>query len=193
MARTKDFDENAVLNKAVCLFWHKGYNGTSMQELVDGLGISRSSMYDTFGDKHELYIKALAHYQQEGSKQLCAIVSSAVSGKEAIRKLLEHVTSDMLGDKQRKGCFMVNANVETASHDPEVMKIVTRNEEMVEDAFLKAIKKGLENGEFKTKQDARALARFVSNSIKGIQVSSKSIKDKKVFADIVEATLSVFD
>ena len=193
MARTKDFDENEVLNKAVCLFWHKGYNGTSMQELVDGLGISRSSMYDTFGDKHQLYIKALEHYQQEGAKLFCEIISAEPSGKAAVRKLLEHVTSDMLHDKQRKGCFMVNANVETAAHDAEVMKIMVRNEQTIEDSFFKAISKGFENGEFNTKQDARALARFVSNAIKGIQVSSKSIKDKKVFADIVEATLSVFD
>jgi len=59
MARTKDFDEDKVLQKAMNLFWHKGYNGTSMQDLVDGLGISRSSMYDTFGDKHTLFIRAL--------------------------------------------------------------------------------------------------------------------------------------
>lgn len=193
MARTKDFDENEVLNKAVCLFWHKGYNGTSMQELVDALGISRSSMYDTFGDKHELYIKALAHYQQEGAKQLCGIVTAETSGKAAVRKLLEHVASDMLSDKQGKGCFMVNANVETAPHDKDVMEIITKNEKLIEESFFKAITKGFDNGEFKTTQDPRALARFVSNAIKGIQVTSKSVKNKKVFADIVEATLSVFD
>ena len=61
MARTKDFDEGEILNKAVTLFWHKGYNGTSMQELVDALGISRSSLYDTYVDKHTLYVKALEY------------------------------------------------------------------------------------------------------------------------------------
>jgi TetR/AcrR family transcriptional repressor of nem operon len=63
MARTKDFDENEVLSKAIQLFWFKGYNGTSMQDLVDGLGISRSSLYDTYSDKHTLFVKALESYQ----------------------------------------------------------------------------------------------------------------------------------
>ena len=58
MARTKDFDENEVLNKAVCLFWHKGYNGTSIcRTLLMGWASSRSSLYDTYGDKHALYIQ----------------------------------------------------------------------------------------------------------------------------------------
>lgn len=192
MARTKDFDEKAVLDKAVCLFWNKGYNATSMQDLVDNLGISRSSLYDTFGDKHELYLRALSNYQEQGAKQLMAIAGSAQNGKEAVRGLLDHITANMLGDRERKGCFMVNANVETATHDAEVMKVITRNEGMVEEAFYQAIKKGFESGEFRSKQDPRALARFVSNTIKGIQVSAKSVKDRKVFEDIVETTMLLF-
>ena len=66
MARTKDFDENEVLTKAMHLFWSKGYNATSMEDLVSGLGISRSSLYDTYTDKHTLFIKALENYQQIG-------------------------------------------------------------------------------------------------------------------------------
>ena len=81
MARTKDFDENEALNKAIAIFWHKGYNGTSMQDLVEGLGISRSSLYDTYGDKHTLFIKALESYQNEASGKVCSIVSSAGAGK----------------------------------------------------------------------------------------------------------------
>ena len=64
MARTKDFDEDEVLTKAMNLFWLNGYNGTSMQDLVDGLGISRSSLYDTFGDKRSLFLKTLENYKK---------------------------------------------------------------------------------------------------------------------------------
>ncbi|RZJ65538.1 MAG: TetR/AcrR family transcriptional regulator [Flavobacterium sp.] len=193
MARTKDFDESDVLGKAVCLFWHKGYNGTSMQELVDHLGISRSSLYDTFTDKHNLYLKSLEHYQQSSSGRMCTIVNNATSFKDAIKQLLELLTSDLLKDEQSKGCFLVNAEVEVAAHDEKVKEIIAKNEQGIEDAFHCAIKKGQDNGEIPKRQEARALARFIMNNVKGIQVSSKSVADKQFFADIIDTTLSVLD
>src|ERR1700712_1775977 len=114
MARTKDFDENEVLTKAIQLFWHKGYNGTSMQDLVDGLGISRSSLYDTYTDKHTLFVKALESYQNTAAGKIQEIISTSTSAKKTVRKLLELATNDLLCDKQQKGCFMVNAEVEVA-------------------------------------------------------------------------------
>ncbi|XHR94437.1 TetR/AcrR family transcriptional regulator [Mucilaginibacter sp. UC70_90] len=141
MARSKDFDEAEVLSKAVCIFWHKGYNGTSMQDLVDGLGISRSSLYDTFGDKHALYIKALDSYQKAGGNQMCDIINNSASAKDAIKKLLELTMRDLLKDEQRKGCFMVNAEIELASLDAEVKDLICRNEQQFENAILSAIKK----------------------------------------------------
>src|SRR5687767_7780321 len=118
MARTKDFDEAEVLNKALCLFWHKGYNGTSMQELVDHLGISRSSLYDTYADKHTLYIKSLEFYQNTSRQKMDDIAVNATSAKEAIMQLFTLMTTELLTDDQQKGCFIVNSEVELAPHDP---------------------------------------------------------------------------
>ncbi len=193
MARNKDFDENEVLAKAVSLFWHKGYNGTSMQELVDALGISRSSLYDTYVDKHTLYLKALEFYQNTAASQMQTIESDTISAKEAIKRLLELSTSDLLLDKQHKGCFMVNAEVEVAPHDKEVLDIVCKSERQIEEAFLKTIRKGQKNGEITNKQDAMALTRFLLNTIKGIRVSAKSTTDKAFFNDIIQTALSVLD
>jgi TetR/AcrR family transcriptional repressor of nem operon len=193
MARTKDFDEAKVLSKAVCIFWHKGYNGTSMQDLVDGLGISRSSLYDTFGDKHALYIKALESYQKAGDEQMCGIINNEASAKEAIKKLLELTITDLLKDEQRKGCFMVNAEIELASHDAEVKEMVCRNEEQFEKAIFVAVKKGQDSGEIRNRQDALALARFIINAVRGMQVSAKTTADKTFFEDIIKTTLSVLD
>jgi TetR/AcrR family transcriptional repressor of nem operon len=191
MARTKDFDESEILSKAVCLFWHKGYNGTSMQELVDHLGISRSSLYDTYVDKHTLYIKALEFYQNDSGSQICNIVTNNISAKEAIRQLLEFITSNLLKDEQHKGCFMVNAEVEVAPHDAEVKEIIRKNEQQLEEAFHHAIQKGQESNEITNKQDSRALARFFLNTVKGIRVSAKSTTDKAFFNDIIQTTLSM--
>jgi TetR/AcrR family transcriptional repressor of nem operon len=127
MARTKDFDESEVLNKAVSVFWLKGYNGTSMQDLVDSLGISRSSLYDTYGDKHTLYLKALEFYQNTSGSAMYNIATNATSSREAIKQLLELVVNNLLSDKQHKGCFMVNAEVEVAPHDIEVRDMLCKN------------------------------------------------------------------
>ncbi|MEO6150300.1 MAG: TetR/AcrR family transcriptional regulator [Mucilaginibacter sp.] len=193
MARTKDFDENEVLAKAIQLFWHKGYNGTSMQDLVDCLGISRSSLYDTYTDKHTLFVKALESYQQSGAARIQELVEQSGSAKEAVKKLLELTTADLLCDKQQKGCFMVNAEVEVAPHDAEVNALVCKNEQQMEEAFYRVIQKGKDSGEIKNPQDARALARFVFNAVKGMRVTAKSSTDKAVFDDIIKLTVSVLD
>jgi len=190
MARTKDFDENEVLSKAIQLFWYKGYNGTSMQDLVDGLGISRSSLYDTYTDKHTLFVKALERYQNAGAAQIREMIEHSGSAKETIKKLLELATTDLLSDKQQKGCFMVNAEVEVAPHDTEVNNLVCKNDQQMEDTFYQVIKKGQESGEIKNQQDARALSRFIFNTVKGMRVTAKSVTDRSVFDDIIKLTIS---
>ena len=103
MARTKDFDENEVLSKAMELFWSKGYNATSMEDLVGGLGISRSSLYDTYTDKHTLFIKALEQYQQMGMMKIREILNSPGTAKETVRKLIEQATIGLTDGKKRTG------------------------------------------------------------------------------------------
>ncbi|TSD62284.1 TetR/AcrR family transcriptional regulator [Inquilinus sp. KBS0705] len=193
MARTKDFDENEVLSKAIQLFWHKGYNGTSMQELVDGLGISRSSLYDTYTDKHTLFMKALQSYQQAGTANIEAIIERGLPAKDTVAKLLDLATGDLICDQQQKGCFMVNAEVEVAPHDPEVAAVVCHNDQLMEEAFFRVIKEGQQSGDIQNKQDARALARFIFNSVKGMRVSAKSTNDTAIFKDIIRLTIAILD
>lgn len=193
MARTKDFDETAVLTKAMNLFWRKGYNSTSMQDLVDELGISRSSLYDTYGDKHALFMRSLEYYRESASGKMCTAVGQCSSAKDTIRKLLDFTTRELLQDEQHRGCFLMNAAVEVAPHDPEVSTMICQNDEVIENAFYEAIKTGQQNGEIAANKDAKALARFIFNNVKGMRVSAKSTTDKAVFADIVKLTMSVLD
>jgi TetR/AcrR family transcriptional repressor of nem operon len=160
---------------------------------VDGLGISRSSLYDTYGDKHTLFMKSLESYQSAASGKMCNIVSNAPSAKEAIKQLFELVTGELITDQQHKGCFLVNAEVEVAPHDQEVSSLICQGDQQMENAFYIAIKKGQESGEITNKQDARALARFIFNTVKGIRVSAKSTTDKSFFEDIINLAISVLD
>lgn len=102
MGRTKEFEINEVLDKAVQLFWKQGYEKTSMQDLVDFMGIHRRSIYGTFGDKHALYMKALKRYESTQNKKL--------------RLLVER--------QEPVGCFIVNSGVELGVLDPEVASLV---------------------------------------------------------------------
>jgi TetR/AcrR family transcriptional repressor of nem operon len=193
MARTKDFDENEVLKKAICLFWNKGYNGTSMQELVDGLGISRSSLYDTFGDKHQLYLKALDAYQQGYGNQICTLIHEAPSAKAAIQAMLNLIANNLLDDQERKGCFMVNAGIELGTHDTEVSQLIAQNEQQLEEIFLQVIRQGQASGELDQSKDPQALARFLGNTVKGLQVSVKSTTNKAFFEDVIRTTLTALN
>jgi TetR/AcrR family transcriptional repressor of nem operon len=193
MARTKEFDEKEVLQKAVSVFWDKGFNGTSLQDLVEGLGISRSSLYDTFGDKHQLYLKALESYKDTYNSHLCTLTLESKSARAAIAQLLAFVTNNLLNDERRRGCFMVNAGVELANHDTEVNNLVCQTEKQLQQAFFKVIEHGQANGEISKDKDALALARFLNNTVKGLQVSAKSATERLSFDDIIRVAVTILD
>lgn len=193
MARIKLFNEDEVLDKAVCLFWHKGYNGTSMQDLVDSLGISRSSLYDTYTDKHTLYLKALERYQQMGQANVSAIIDQDLPAKTKIYKLLQMYIADAQQENQQKGCFMVNAELEVAPHDTAVNEMVCKNNQQMEAAFYQIITSGQQSGEINNQQDARSLTNFLLNATKGMRVSASSVNDHGYFDGIIETAMSVLN
>lgn len=193
MARTKDFNEEEVLEKALAIFWQRGYNGTSMQELVDGLGISRSSMYDTYTDKYTLFVKSLERYREKTAGETMHLISEGSSVKAGIKKMLQSVVNESVCDKSPRGCFIVNTCVESAPHDKAIAKIVQQNMQDAEEVFYLAIKKGQESGEIADRNDARALARFIINTINGIRVTAKAGTDKKVYDDVVKVALDALE
>lgn len=191
--RSKDFDETEVLRKAITIFWKNGYNATSLHDLIDGLGIARSSIYHAFGDKHNLYIKALEQYQQDGTCRMLTILDTAATVKEGVKMLLDAVVANAVAKGKPKGCFKVNAEVEVAAHDKPTNKLVCEDNRIIEDAVCAFIKKGQQKGEVDTAKDARALARFLCTTVTGMQVYAKVTGDKQFFEDIVATALSVFD
>ena len=117
MARPRNFDEQDVLRKAINLFWRQGYKATSMEDLVQGLGISRASLYDTFGDKHQLYLRALGEYDKESNEVATTLLGIERPAPEAVRALLESAMASSTGADRQWGCFMVNSLIELAPHD----------------------------------------------------------------------------
>lgn len=189
MARKKEFDEDRLLDKAVALFWDKGYHATSAQDLVDGLGINRSSLYNTYTDKRTLFTKSLRQYQAKNTNAVLSMLKNVVDAQEAISQILHGVIKESEEDTLAKGCFMVNTAVELSSHDKEIGALVTENNQSVEDAFARTIEKGQADGQFTKAKDARALARFVFSTISGLRVSARAGADKQTLEDIVQVAL----
>jgi TetR/AcrR family transcriptional regulator, transcriptional repressor for nem operon len=189
MARTKVFNEEEVLNKALDLFWEKGYHATSAQDLVDGLGISRSSLYDTYGDKYQLFKNSLLQYRKRFAGDMINMIHKSTDPEKTLKDVFHYVVAESLHSQCTKGCFMVNSSIELAPHNSEVADIVNSNMRDIEDALFQLIKKGQEAGQFSKSHSARSLARFIFNTISGLRVASKSGADKKVFDDVVKVTL----
>lgn len=190
MARTKEFDVDKALEKAIEIFWYKGYNGTSAQDLVTYLGLSRSSLYDTFGDKQKLFAQSLRLYQEGSRNQIVQLFENSDNIRETLHDIFKQAVVESLDDSITKGCFMVNASIELAIHDPEIANIVKKNSQSMEELFSTVIQKGQDLGQISKKIDARVIARFVLNTYSGIRVLARSgERDKKVYDDIVRTML----
>lgn len=190
--RTKEFDEKEILRKAITLFWEKGYYATSLHDLIDGLEIGRSSIYHAFGDKHNLFMRAIELYQQEATIKIQVALENGPSVKNVIENVLRSVADDVFS-KCPKGCFKVNSEVEVAAHDDLIKKLVSDDDLLIENALYQAFVRGQQTGEINKSKNARALARFICNTITGMRVYAKFREDREFFEDIVETTMSMLD
>lgn len=191
MARNKEFDEQDVLNKAMEVFWKQGYEKTSLQDLVDHMGIHRRSIYDTFGDKRALFMKALMHYEDTITTRIQKKIESTIMVKQAIRDVFEVVIHS--DDQYPKGCLTVNAAVELSLLDQEVSKRVTEMFEKTETLFYDLLIYGQETGEISKSLDAKGVSHFIHNSLVGLRVLAKTTEDQKKMESIVDLTLSTLE
>jgi TetR/AcrR family transcriptional regulator, transcriptional repressor for nem operon len=190
MPRPREFDDERVLDAAMEAFWARGYAATSAQDLVDATGLGRSSLYNAFAGKHQLYERALRRYLERNTEADVALLDRPGPVKERVRELLLGVIDADLGDPQRRGCLAVNAAIELAGKDEAVTVAVRRVFARVEEALVVALERGQRDGEITGERSARALARFVLNAIYGLRVLGKAATDRAPLLDVVEATVS---
>ncbi|MGQ7889291.1 TetR/AcrR family transcriptional regulator [Paenibacillus sp. WC2504] len=189
MARTKEFNEDAVLLKSIQLFWEQGYEKTTMQDLVSHMEIHKGSLYDTFGDKHSLYIRALKRYSDMFEQSIKRRMADTCSAKEAIRLLFEiaiHQREDI-----PQGCFIVNTAVELSRHDAEARECVRQDWARLEGIIRDLIVDGKNAGEFVETLDVDHLACFLNNALIGLRVMVKTINDREKLNHIVEMNMSL--
>lgn len=193
MARTKNFNKEEILDKAVELFWTKGYNATSANDLVENLGLSRSSLYDTYGDKRTLFVTALKRYRSEIVNKMLLLVENSTDIKKTIKEIFGLAIEQDIHSKISKGCFMVNSAIELSTSDEEIAAIVLANQNDIVAAFEIAISKGQNLGQITANFNANHLANFLYNSISGIRVAIKYNKNLDTINDVVKVNLAILN
>ncbi|MGO4109364.1 TetR/AcrR family transcriptional regulator [Paenibacillus sp. YAF4_2] len=191
MARSKEFDEDAVLLKAMKLFWAQGYEKTSMQDLVEHMGIHRRSIYDTFGDKHALYLLALKRYSDTVWKSIEQRANTSFTAKAAIRSLME--TTIAQDEERPQGCLMVNTAVELALHDTELEAYVSKSLEHTEELIRDLLVRGQQAGELSAALDAEMLSAYFNNALTGLRVIAKTQYNRERLQQIIATTMSILD
>src|SRR5262245_32494170 len=179
MARHKEFNRDEALRKAMEVFWSQGYEAASISELVRKMGIKRQSLYDTFGDKHTLYLEALDLYHRVECRKMFELLEKPGPVRKTLRRLFQTVIEESLCGQARRGCFIGNAMSELAGRCPETAAKACGNMASFEEALYRTLLRGKKNGEIKNGRDLRAIARFLYSSLQGLQLMAKATQDRK--------------
>jgi TetR/AcrR family transcriptional repressor of nem operon len=192
MAGKKAFDPQRVLEKAMNVFWERGYEGISIEDLVQSTGIGRGSLYGTFDDKHSLYLAALDQYIASVRAQTTALLEQTGTLQAVLYQLFQAQLDALLSDPARRGCFLVNASLEMAPHDPEVNKMVQSALQEFEEGLYRLLIKAQVAGELSWRHDPHQLAHFLLGTFVSIRVLARGQQDRRVLEDVVKTAVSVF-
>ncbi|WP_149095263.1 TetR/AcrR family transcriptional regulator [Paenibacillus terrae] len=191
MARSKEFEVNEVLDKAMKIFWEQGYEKTSMSDLVEHMGIHRRSIYDTFDDKHSLFLQAMDRYCSKVNATLLAEVKTSKTAVEALHKIFGFMITE--SEDMPSGCLIVNSAVELAVRDTDVdtrsIELFTVTEQMFEQIILW----GQRDGEFSSNHDAKKMAEYLHNISVGIRAMARTSTDKEKLNRIVNVSMELLE
>jgi len=193
MSRPKEFDPEQALDRAMELFWHKGYEATSIEDLVTHMDINRGSLYETFGDKQKLFLACMDRYCNGMAASRLSMLDQPGPALDTIRRFIRGKLQMALADPTRKGCLIANTAMELAPHDKEIGERVASALGGLEEAYYKVLIRAKKHGELRKDHDPRALARYLTTIMQGMIVMYKAGTPAEALRDIVETGLSVLD
>jgi TetR/AcrR family transcriptional repressor of nem operon len=187
LPRTKQFEPQEALDAAMHLFWRKGYGATSMRDLLDAMCIGRGSFYDTFGDKHALFLAALDRFEEARTSWFDEALEG--SGLDGIEEVFRRTVDGLVGFEPRRGCFLANTAVELAPHDAEAAARISRYVRRTEEAFTGALVRAQGAGEIPAEGDPKVLARFLVSNLHGLRVLARAGSDRRTLEDAARVAL----
>ncbi len=190
MGRPKAFSERDALEKALDIFWQRGYRGVGLTELLNGMGIARQSLYDTFGNKRQLFIKTIEHYRNTRLAGALALLERDGSPTQNVKALMRFFEQLAL-DKRARGCLVANSLVEMGPHDPEIGELLAQTLGLLEKSIVRALRRAQRLGELPAGRSPRAIARALTNAFIGLAVTGKLAQSKSTVEDIYTGTLTM--
>jgi TetR/AcrR family transcriptional regulator, transcriptional repressor for nem operon len=191
--RPREFDEEQALDAAMRTFWVNGYEATSTEDLCRATGLGRSSIYNTFTSKHELFKRALVRYTElMTTNQLALLEDETRPAAERLRGLFDAIIAgeaENRRDDRGIGCLTVNTTVELAARDPEAADLVARDQQRRLDALEAVIRAGRRDGGFTSPKEPAELARFVNAVIAGMRVAGQGGADIPTLKAIADTAL----
>lgn len=188
MPKTESFDRDLVMDQIMTRFWEKGYNGTSMQEIVDASGLNRSSLYNSFGDKFKLYLASLKHYRKKFQEPTFEKLNK-LSPKEAIRGFYEDVLNAIDDQTQDKGCLITNCTTELANQNKEIDNYVSESVKDTKDFFRELILIGIDNKDFSADTDVEQTTLYLYSCFVGIRITAMQVKSKTAIQSTIDKIL----
>lgn len=193
MPKVKLFDQREVLQRAMMLFWERGYYNTSIQDLVDHLGISRSSLYDTFGGKKQLFYNAFELYHTTNRESLIDFLNTQRDIRVGLRKAFVKLVTDDFEDPTCKGCFIVNTSTELLPLDDKLKKEIVAHKEAMESVFHDFLLKGVQAGQISEDKDLLTLSRVLYMTMTGIRVMGKTRPQPEDTMAAVDTVMMLLD
>jgi TetR/AcrR family transcriptional repressor of nem operon len=193
MARPREFAPDVALDRALDLFWSSGYEATSLDELCDAMGLSRSSLYSAFGSKRDLLLRCVDRYVERRTLDLAAILARPGPVREAFGALARKFIDQIVAGAGRRGCFLGNCAAELPRSDRAALARVRRGLAQTETIFRTALARAASHGELPADADIDALARFLTAGFQGLRLVGKVNSDRTVLDGIARTMLRCLD
>jgi TetR/AcrR family transcriptional repressor of nem operon len=187
MARTREFDEEEVLWKAVQIFWQRGYTNTSLNDLVDGMGLQRSSLYRTFGDKESLFRRAVERYTDEQVRRM----PRGVGSKAAIAAWMKNALEDARRPDRPSGCLVISSAVELPTLPASLRPLVNEHMTRLRRFFLGAVRSAKERGEVRRDLDVERTAEQILSAQIALSVLGRTGADLATLSRVVDGALAL--
>jgi AcrR family transcriptional regulator len=193
MGRPREFDEERALEAAMTQFWLVGYEATSLQDLLNVMGLSKSSLYQAFGSKHALFLRCIDYYQKLTATNLKAQLERSRSGKEFIKTLLMGVIAEATLVRDKKGCLLANTANELSQRDKSIADAVAKGTGDLGKVLAHAIEIGKSDGSITSPSSTEVLAAYLLTNICGLRTMVKGGADEKSLKSVVNLILKSFD
>lgn len=193
MARPQEFEASEALKSAMRVFWSKGYEAASLNDILSATGLSKSSLYATFGDKRELFLAAFEAYRRERMQRLETALNDGQPARQSIEKFFRQGVARAEAPEHAYGCMTANEAVELAPHDLDIQQLVTADFQALEEAFARAILRGQADGSIARDKEPRQLARFLVVSLQGLQVMVRAKSRRTLLDDTLTVMLAALD